>query len=290
MAFEASELTLDKDGKIYHLGVGPGDLAETIILVGDQKRVDLVGSFFEEVNFKTQNREFVSLTGVYRGKPMSVVSTGIGTDNVDIVLNEIDAVFNIDLEKRTEKSQKTSIDFVRIGTCGALHKDIEPGSRIISKYAIGLDGVANFYEMDFTADERDALDAFLQITNWPQKLNYPYIKRSSDRLRNTLREGMEEGVTTTANGFYGPQGRALRLPLSIPDFKEGLRKYSWDSARATNLEMETSALYALSAALGHQAVTCCLVLANRYSNKFMPDYKDAMKELIQTVLDRLTTK
>jgi len=287
MAFEASELTLDKNGKIYHLGVGPGDLAETIILVGDQKRVDLVGAYFDEVTFKVQNREFCSITGTYKGKPISCVSTGIGCDNVDIVLTEIDAVFNIDLEKRQVKDDKTSIDFIRIGTCGALQEDIKPGSHVISKYAIGIDGLANFYEMNYTSDEEGAMKSFVETTQWGERLNRPYIKRSSDRLRNLLKEGMEEGITTTANGFYGPQGRAIRIPLSAPDFKENLRTFTWDGARATNLEMETSAIYALSDALGHQAVTCCLVLANRYSNEFMPDYKDKMQNLVQIVLDRV---
>jgi len=287
MAFEASELTLDKNGKIYHLGVGPGDLAETIILVGDQKRVDLVGEYFDEVTFKVQNREFCSITGTYKGKPISCVSTGIGCDNVDIVLTEIDAVFNIDLEKRQEKEVKTAIDFIRIGTCGALQEDIKPGSHVISKYAIGIDGLANFYQMNYTADEEGAMKSFVETTQWGERLNRPYIKRSSDRLRNLLKEGMEEGITTTANGFYGPQGRAIRIPLSAPDFKENLRTFTWDGARATNLEMETSAIYALSDALGHEAVTCCLVLANRYSNEFMPDYKGKMRNLVQIVLDRV---
>jgi uridine phosphorylase len=288
MAFEASELTLDKEGKIYHLGVGPGDLAHTIILVGDQNRVELVGSFFDEISFRKNNREFYSLTGMYKGKPMSVVSTGIGTDNVDIVLNEIDAVVNIDLENRKELARKVSLDFIRIGTCGALQEDIEPGSYILSRYAIGLDGVANFYQIPYSNDEEAAIEAFVKETNWGERLNYPYIKKSSDRLTDILKEGMETGITTTANGFYGPQGRAIRIPLSIPDFKESLRQFKWNGFRATNLEMETSALYALSSALGHNAVTCCLVLANRYSNKFMPDYKEQMKVLIKTVLDRLS--
>jgi uridine phosphorylase len=287
MAFEASELTLDKHGKIYHLGIAANDLAKTIILVGDQKRVDLVGSFFDEVSFKTQNREFSSLTGSYKGKAISVVSTGIGTDNVDIVLNEIDAVFNIDLEKRVELENKTSLDFIRIGTCGALQEDIEPGNVIISKYAIGLDGMANFYQIDYSEDEIQAIKNFLAHCQWQENLNTPYIKKCSNRLLNLLKEGMEEGITTTANGFYGPQGRSLRIPLSVPDFKENLRTFKWDALRATNLEMETSGLYALSSALGHNAVTCCLVLANRYSNKFMPDYQIEMKALIQKVLDRL---
>lgn len=287
MAFEPSELTLDKNGKIYHLGIGPNDLAKTILLVGDQKRVDLVGEFFDEVSFKVQNREFCSLTGTYKGKEISVVSTGIGTDNIDIVLNEIDAVFNIDLEKRVEKSEKVSLDFIRIGTCGALQEDIAPGSWVISKYSIGIDGMANFYQIPYTADEMAATKAFIEQNNWTSPLNHPYIKRSSDRLRNLLSEDMEEGITTTPNGFYGPQGRTLRIPLKNATFKENLRSFKWDGARATNLEMETSGLYALSSALGHEAVTCCLVLANRYSNQFMPDYKEQMKTLITTVLDRL---
>jgi uridine phosphorylase len=287
MAFEASELTLNKEGKIYHLNLGPEDLADTVILVGDQNRVDLVGTFFERITFKTQNREFCTITGTYQGKEISVVSTGIGTDNVDIVLTEIDAIVNIDLETRTEKEQKRSLDFVRIGTCGALQEDLEPGSYVISKYAIGLDGVANFYDIPYTDDEKNAMQSFIKHSNWGETLNYPYIKKSDDRLRDLLKEGMEEGITLTANGFYGPQGRAIRIPLALPDFKEDIRTFKWEGARATNLEMETSALYALSNALGHHAVTCCLVLANRYSNKFMPDYNEQMKTLIHTVLERL---
>ena len=273
---------------MYILGLAPGDLAETIILVGDQNRVDMVGEFFDEITYSNQNREFCSITGTYKGSPISCVSTGIGTDNVDIVLTEIDAIFNIDLKNRIEKTEKVSLDFVRIGTCGALHPDIKPGSRIISKYAVGLDGVANFYQIPYTEDEQKAKSEFIKVTNWGANLNTPYIKKSSDRLRDLLKDGMEEGITTTANGFYGPQGRAIRIPLSTPDFKENLRAFKWGDVRATNLEMETSAIYALSGALGHEAVTCCLVLANRYSNEFMPDYHSEMKQLIQTVLDRLT--
>ena len=288
--FEASELTLDKAGKIYHLGIDGDDIADTVILVGDPDRVKFVGTFFDSIRFEQQNREFCTLTGTYKGKELSVMSTGIGTDNIDIVLNELDAAVNIDLKTRTEREHKKSLDLIRIGTCGALHADIEPGSHIISKYAIGIDGVAHFYKMPYSTQEREALNAFHQQVNWSDSLNPPYIKKSSDKLRSWLSEGMEEGITTTANGFYGPQGRAIRIPLSLPDFKEDLRQFSWDNARATNLEMETSGLYALASALGHEAVTVCLVLANRYSNKFEPNYKDKMAHLIQLVLDRLTTQ
>lgn len=288
--FKPSELTLDNEGKIYHLGIGPDDIADTIVLVGDPDRVEFVGSFFDSIRFETQNREFYTLTGTYKGKELTVLSTGIGTDNIDIVLNELDAVVNIDLKTRTELPEKKSLDLVRIGTCGALHADIEPGAHIISKYAIGLDGVAHFYEMPYTRQEQEALEAFYVQVDWNERLNPPYIKKGSDKLRNLLGEGMEAGITTTANGFYGPQGRAIRIPLSLPDFKSNLRQFRWDDARATNLEMETSGLYALSSALGHEAITVCLVLANRYSNKFEPNYKDKMANLIELVLDRLTTR
>ena len=286
--FAPSELTLNKDGKIYHLNIAAEDVADTVILVGDPDRVKFVGTFFDSVRFETQNREFCTLTGAYKGKELTVMSTGIGTDNIDIVLNELDAVVNIDLVSRTERSEKKSLDLIRIGTCGALHADIEPGAHIISKYAIGLDGMAHFYEMPYSEDEKQALASFNETVKWSSKLNPPYIKKSSDRLRDLLKEGMEEGITTTANGFYGPQGRAIRIPLSLPDFKENLRQFKWQNTRTTNLEMETSGLYALSDALGHNAVTVCLVLANRYSNKFEPNYADKMASLIQLVLDRLT--
>ena len=184
--------------------------------------------------------------------------------------------------------KKKSLDLIRIGTCGALHADINPGSHIISKYAVGLDGVAHFYKIPYSDDERSALKAFYQTTNWSSALNPPYLKKGSERLCELLGEGMEEGITITANGFYGPQGRAIRIPLSLPDFKESLRQFVWNDNRTTNLEMETSGLYALSDALGHNAITICLVLANRYSDKFEPNYQDKMADLIQIVLDRLT--
>lgn len=286
--FEASELTLNSAGKMYHLGLGSNDVADTVILVGDPDRVKFVGSFFDSVRLETQNREFCTLTGIYKGKELTIISTGIGTDNIDIVLNELDAAVNINLETRTENSQKRTLDLIRIGTCGALQADIEPGSYILSKYAVGLDGMAHFYQIPYTADEEKALAAFYQTVNWNEKLNSPYIKKCNDTLGNLLKEGMEEGITTTANGFYGPQGRAIRLPLSLPDFKENIRNYNWNGFRATNLEMETSGLYALADALGHRAVTVCLVLANRYSNTFEPNYHAKMADLIQLVLNRLT--
>ena len=285
--FEASELTLDSNGKVYHLGLGPEDIADTIIFVGDQGRVDVVSSFFDTVRFKTQHREFATATGTYKGKAISVVSHGIGCDNIDIVLNELDACVNIDLDKREVLTKKKSLDIIRIGTCGALQEDIDPGSHIVSKYAIGLDGVANFYDMEFSEEELAFKSQFLAESGWPDDLAIPYMIKSNDRLRELLKGLGEEGITTTANGFYGPQGRALRIPLKHPDFKDKIRGFSFDDTRATNFEMETSALLALSKALGHNAVAVCLVLANRYSNKFESDYETKMRNLIQEVLDRV---
>ncbi len=286
-AFKASELTLDTNGKVYHLGIGPEDIADTIIFVGDQARVDVVASFFDTVRFKNQHREFATVTGTYKGKEISVISHGIGCDNIDIVLNELDAAINIDLEKREVKSIKKKLDIIRIGTCGALQEDIDPGSRIISKYAIGLDGVANFYDIDFTEEETEFKTQFLGTSGWPDNLAIPYMVKSNDRLRTLLNGLGEEGITTTANGFYGPQGRALRIPLKHPDFKDKIRHFSFNGTRAVNFEMETSALLSLSKALGHSAVTICLVLANRYSNTFESDYETKMRSLILDVLDRI---
>ncbi|MBI3134292.1 MAG: nucleoside phosphorylase [Bacteroidetes bacterium] len=285
---EASELTLDKNGKVYHLGIGPGDIADTVLLVGDQDRVKFIGSFFDSIRFEAQNREFCSLTGTYKGRELTVLSTGIGTDNIDIVLNELDALVNIDLATRTEKTTKKSLNLIRIGTCGSLQELLPPGAHVISKYAIGLDGVANFYEIPYSADELNAATEFISRTGWNSRLNTPYFKKSSDELFDLLKADMTAGITITANGFYGPQGRAIRIPLSLPDFKNSIRQFSWNGVQVTNLEMETSALYALSDALGHKAVTVCLVLANRYTNSFEPNYSQKMAHLIECVLNRLT--
>jgi len=284
---KASELTLDSNGKVYHLGIGQKDIADTVIFVGDQARVDVVASFFDTVRFKTQHREFATTTGTYKGKEISVISHGIGCDNIDIVLNELDACVNIDLEKREVKSIKKELDIIRIGTCGALQEDINPGSYIISKYAIGLDGVANFYDIEFSEKETEFKNQFLSTSGWPDNLAIPYIAKSNDRLRALLNGLGEEGITTTTTGFYGPQGRVLRIPLKHPDFKDKIKYFSFEGTRTTNFEMETSALLALSKTLGHNAVTICLVLANRYSNKFEPDYETKMRKLIINVLDRI---
>lgn len=284
--FKSSELTLNDQGCVYHLNVKKGNLAKKIILVGDQDRVKLVGSFFDEITFKTQHREFATITGVYKGVDISVVSHGIGCDNIDIVLNEIDAVFNFDLEHRTVKDNLTSLKFIRIGTCGALQEDIKVGTAVISKYAIGMDGVANFYDIPASNEIEEGLAQFQKESNWPNDLVIPYLASANKELVNKLDGLGQEGITITANGFYGPQGRALRIPLKHPDFKEAIRGFKFDNVQVSNFEMETSALLALSSVMGHKATTICLVLANRYNNTFESNFDKKMEVLIQNVLDR----
>jgi uridine phosphorylase len=285
--FLASELTLDKNGNVYHLGLGPEDVADTVILVGDPDRVALVAAHFDSVRFENRNREFHTVTGVFRGCELTVLSTGIGTDNIDIVVTELDAAVNIDLATRQEKSVKRSLRLVRIGTCGALQEHIEPGTRVISNYAIGLDGIAHFYDSAYTPEEMQILTAFLHQSGWNKDFNQPYLKKAGKKIFETLKEGMTEGITITANGFYGPQGRAVRVPLREPDFKEKIRSFNWRGLPVANLEMETSGIYLLADALGHEAVTICLVLANRYTGKFEPDYAEKMDRLIRDVMARL---
>ncbi|MFK8045469.1 MAG: nucleoside phosphorylase [Crocinitomicaceae bacterium] len=287
--FSPSELTLNAKGKVYHLDLGNDDVADTVILVGDQNRVELVASFFDSITFKAQHREFATITGTYKGRPISAVSHGIGCDNMDIVLTELDAAVNIDLKSRKLKEKQTKLKLVRIGTCGALQEDIKVGTAIISNYAVGMDGVANFYDIPFSDNETEALIAFHKEMNWPNDLVIPYISEANSILVSTLSDLGQKGITVTANGFYGPQGRAIRIPLKHADFKDKLRQFKWDNLQVTNLEMETSALLSLSKALGHNAVTICLVLANRYNNTFDSDFEINMKSLIKNVLDRVVT-
>ena len=282
-----SELTLNADGKLYHLNVGNKDVAPLVILVGDQERVAVVAENFDEITYQTQHREFATITGMYKGKHITVTSHGIGCDNIDIVLTELDAAVNIDLKTRTVKDKLMSLKLIRIGTCGALQADIEVGSAVISKYAIGMDGVANFYDRIISDNEAQAIKAFKAKTKWPDDLVVPYISEANSALVDLLMDLGRVGITVTANGFYGPQGRAIRLPLKYENLKERMRSFDWDGVSVTNLEMETSALLSLGKALGHEATTICLVLANRYNNTFATNFEDKMKTLIKNVLDKV---
>jgi len=282
---KASELVLS-DGKVYHLDLSPEQISDTIILVGDQFRVPKVSAYFDNIEHQVQKREFISHTGTYKGKRISVVSTGIGTDNVDIVVNELDALFNFDLENRQEKEHKTSLNFVRIGTCGALNPEIKPGSFVLSSGAFGLDNVAHFYEIESTQEERQVLNAFKKHVGFPETV-IPYFTFADAELNAVLADhpNVHQGLTLTASGFYGPQGRSLRLPLKIEGLNDAFASFQFQDYRIDNFEMESSAIFALSRGLNHKAATICVALANRATGAFLEDYNAPMNDLIQHVLN-----
>jgi uridine phosphorylase len=283
-----SELILNPDGSIYHLKLHPEQLAETIIVVGDQGRVEQVSGYFSRIDYKVQNREFLTHTGVYKGMRITAMSTGIGTDNIDIVVNELDALVNIDLEKRQAKEKHTPLRIVRLGTSGALQPDIPVDTFVASAYGLGFDGLLNFYQVDEAILEQRLSEAFMAHTSWDPKLPYPYIVAASAPLLDKLAGDLVSGITATANGFYGPQGRKLRIPLAFPEMNERIANFRSDGLRITNFEMETSALYALGKVLGHQCLTICAIIANRVRKEYSEDYKETIDRLIRQTLDRLT--
>lgn len=284
-----TQLVLHNDGTVYHLRVRPGEIADTIILVGDPQRVHMISSCFDQVELKASNREIVTHTGTYRGKRISAMSTGMGTDNIDIVLNELDALFNIDFKSRTEKSVKTSLKLIRLGTSGALQPNIVPGdSYVAATHGIGFDGLIHFYGGSEKVIDQSLTQSFMLQTQWPAQLPHPYIVEGSSQLRSLLAYDYIHGITATAPGFYGPQGRSLRLPLFFSEGNKKIEETDLNGMRITNFEMETSALYGLSRMMGHEALTICLIIANRITEKFLADYKPHMQKLILNTLDRLT--
>lgn len=287
---EESELILNSDGSIFHLHLKPENIGDQILLVGDQARVDTISSYFNKVDFTTQNREFKTATGWYNNKKLSVISTGIGTDNIDIVLNELDALVNIDFAKREIKPDKKSLDIVRIGTSGGLQADLPVNSFVVSQKSIGFDGMLAFY-----ANREDYCDipfekSFMQFTDWNPSLPTPYVVDASNRLLDKFSdEKFVKGVTISAPGFYGPQGRVLRLGLAKPELNKLIENFQFDDLKITNFEMESSAIYGLSKMLGHRALTVCLIIANRVNRQANENYRDEMKNLIVKVLDNLTS-
>lgn len=263
-------------------------IADTIIVVGDQGRVERISRHFDRIDHKVSNREFVTHTGEFNGKRLTVLSTGIGTDNIDIVINELDAAINIDLEKRTIKDERRTLNIIRLGTSGALQADIPVDSFVVSTHGLGFDGVLHFYENEMEEDERALRDAFNEQVGWPSTANPVYIVKGNTDLIDKVGEGVHKGITATANGFYGPQGRVLRLPATIPDLNERMRKFSFGDQRITNFEMETSALYGLSALLGHNACTICAIIANRFAQEYSKNHHLAVDRLIEHVLQRST--
>ena len=290
MHFEPSELILNGDGSIFHLKLFPGDIADTIILVGDPNRVEMVSAFFDSIEIRKSNREFVTHTGSLRGKRITALSTGIGTDNVDIVLNELDALANIDLDKRQLNKNHRTLRLVRIGTTGGLQKDIPLNSFILSRYAAGFDTVLNFYADRNKVADQAMEKAFMEHTDWPPLLSDPYFVRSSDDLFNLFPQETYSGITISAPGFYGPQGRKIRLQPLDPQLNDKLESFRYQELRITNYEMESSALFGLAQLLGHKAVTLCAMIANRSSLEFTEDYKGIVKKLIIFTLKHLCTE
>ncbi len=283
----ASELIINNDGSVFHLHIRPEELADTVILVGDPGRVDMVASFFDTKEFRRESREFVTVTGTYKGKRMTALSTGIGTDNIDIVVNELDALVNIDFSTREIKRNKTSLNLLRIGTSGAIQPDIPIGAFVFSHISVGCDGLLNWYAGREEVTWPQMETSFIKQTDWDKYLPVPYFVRASDKLINLFRDVTVKGVTISASGFYGPQGRVLRLPLTMPDMLHKFERFNFEGYRITNFEMEGSALAGLSRKLGHNAGTVCCIIANRYHKGAAPDYKPMVEKLVKISLDRL---
>jgi uridine phosphorylase len=285
-----SELILNRDGSVYHLNLTPDDIAHTIINVGDPDRVSKVSAFFDQVELKKRKREFVTHTGFYKNMRITVLSTGIGTDNIDIVYNELDALVNVDLEQRTIKEVKTSLNLIRIGTSGALQQDIPVDGFVCSSYGLGLDGLLNFYQLENDPEEAGIISAFRN--HYPSGGIFPesYLTRAGKSLYDQLSPGMISGITASCPGFYGPQGRIVRLDLARKDMIEKLNTFGFRGHRITNFEMETGAMYGLARLLGHQCCSVNLIVANRIIQKYSENAEAAMDELILTVLDRLVSK
>lgn len=288
--FHESELIINPDGSIFHLHLKPEQLADKIILVGDPGRVPLVAQHFETKECDVQSREFRTITGTYQGKRISVLSTGIGCDNIDIVMNELDALANIDFKTRTIKPNLRTLEIVRLGTCGGLQPNTLEGTFVASEISIGFDGLLNFYAGRDEVCDKELETAFLKHQNWHgwQCIAHPYAVHAdaelTDRIAST---DMVRGITVACGGFYGPQGRRLRLPLADAEANDKIMSFEYNGHRITNFEMESSALAGLSLLLGHKATTCCMVIANRLAGKANPNYKNSIDSLIKLVVERI---
>ena len=283
-----SELIINSDGSIFHLHLRPEQLADKVILVGDPGRVNLVASHFENKEFEVESREFRTVTGTYKGKRITVVSTGIGCDNIDIVVNELDALANIDFETRHVKPSLRSLTLVRIGTCGGLQEFTPVGTYIASEKSIGFDGLLNFYAGRNEVCDLEFEEAFKKHMDWNPQKGAPYvIDANKETLDRIACDDMVRGVTIACGGFYGPQGRELRVPLADPNQNAKVDAFEYKGYRITNFEMESSALAGLAKLLGHKALTCCMVIANRRVKEANTGYKNSIDGLIKTVLDRI---
>ena len=286
-----SQLVLNSEGAVYHLNLHPDQLADDVLLVGDPGRVELIASFFDKIEVERQNRELVTRTGYFNGKRITVMSTGMGTDNLDIVMNELDALANIDLKTRTPKEGHRSLNLIRIGTCGALQPEIEvEDSYVATRYAIGLDGLLYFYAKNKEVNDIAMRDAFIKQMDYPKDLPLPYVVEGSKELFDRLAQGYYQGLTATAPGFYGPQGRTLRMNLAYPEHNRKIESFNYQGWRVCNFEMESSALYGLGKMMGHNCLTICVAIANRVTEKFASDYHPYVKKLVINTLERLSSK
>ena len=282
-----SELILNPDGSVYHLNLHPENIADIIIFVGDQNRVPKVAKHFDSIEFETQKREFRTITGTYKGTRLSVISTGIGPDNIDIVMNELDALVNINLKTRTVKETYKTLSIVRIGTSGSLQKDIPVDSYVLAKYGLGFDGMLHAYDCEHIL-EAPMEDAFIEHTNYSDRKSRPYIVKNSSVLEEKITSNkIFTGITGTAGGFYGPQGRILRLAIQDNDLNSKIDSFKFNDIRVTNLEMETSAIYGLAKLLGHHALSMNAIIANRANGTFSKDPYKAVEGLIKYTLNKL---
>lgn len=290
MKYESSELIINADGTVFHLHIAPEQLADKVILVGDPARVDTVASFFDSVECNISSREFHTITGTYKDKRLTVISTGIGCDNCDIVINEIDALKNIDFNTRDDKTTFQQLEIVRIGTCGGLQPHTPIGTFICSEISIGFDGLLNFYDGRDNVCDLVMEQAFKEHMNWHPRLGSPYTIYNNKELLERIyqpEKGMVKGVTIACGGFYGPQGRRLRIPLADAEQNTKIESFEYQGKQITNFEMESSAIAGLSTLLGHKALTVCMVIANRRAKEANTGYRNQIEDLIKLVLERI---
>lgn len=288
MRIAESELIINDDGSAFHIHVKPEELAKNVILVGDPGRVDMIGEFMDHKEFRHESREFVSITGQYNGKRMTILSTGIGTDNIDIVMNELDALANVDFKTREVKPIHKTLNILRVGTTGAIQADIPLGSFIFSHISVGSDGLLDWYADRDKINISDMEAAFIEHTHWDKHLASPYFVKASQKLIDKFADCTVKGVTISAPGFYGPQGRVVRLKLAMPDMVHLFETFKYGEYRITNFEMESSAVAGLAAHLGHNAGTVCCAIANRYLKSSNPDYKPQVRKLVELSLQKMS--
>ena len=293
MRIPESELIINGDGSVFHIHLKPEELADNVIMVGDPSRVDMIGEYLTDIEFRHASREFVSITGKRNGKRITALSHGIGPDNIDIVMTELDALANVDFETREVKPVHRALNILRIGTSGALHADIPLGSYVLAHISVGFDGVMNWYGNREKVTIPAVEEAFKKHMNWEPTLPSPYFVKASPKIIDLMKDVTIKGVTISAPGFYGPQGRVVRVPLAMPNMLSDIESFRFSEAgedyRITNFEMESSPLAGLAAHLGHNASTVCCIIANRYLQSSNPDYKPAIRKLVELCVDRMST-